>query len=522
MLGSNAAGQLNVPAGTYKAVDASAFQQSVCAVRTDDTLVCWGSPNESMTASPAGTFVDVSMGLVHGCAIRTTGTVACWGRNFWSAKNAPANATFVQIAAGFEYTCGLKSDGFIQCWGGGGVGQTNPPNGAGPFTAISAGYAGSCAVRTDGQLRCWGNRFGTEGVAVAGNDWTDVSGGAFGYCALNSAGGIDCGHTNSAHLFRDNAPAGAYVQVDMGGRHACGIVEDGGARCWSGDPDPLNFSIEAPQPPNVAPTATFSAPSSVNEGSPIALSIGAIMDEDPATVTIAFDCGSGFGTYGSMTSVLCPTDDNGVRTVQAAVKDAEGLTTTYTASVTIDNVGPTVSSFSGATIFAGETYSASGSFADPGADSWTAVVNYGAGITGLALSGMSFALANTYATAGTYLVKVSITDDDGRTGSGGATVTVLAPAGATATMGPKLDNLVSSGKIDATDAAPLKEKVASASESFDKGNTTAGVNKLDAFINQVSALEKSKRLDPTSADELSSTAERIKVSAGGGPPGKKK
>ena len=247
--GDNTDGQLNVPAGTYKSVDASAFQNNVCAIRTDDTLACWGSPAEGMTTPPAGTFKDVSMGLVHSCAVRTDGTMACWGRDWWMPVTDLMwidNSNFAKVAAGFEYSCGLKNDGSILCWGGGGVGQTNPPSPEGPYTAISAGYTGSCALRTTGELVCWGNRFGTEGVAPAGSNWTGVGGGAVGYCAVNSAGGISCGHTDYPDLFTNNAPAGTYVQVDMGGSHACGILSDGSANCWSGSPTPLPFSLTPP------------------------------------------------------------------------------------------------------------------------------------------------------------------------------------------------------------------------------------------------------------------------------------
>ena len=52
---------------------------------------------------------------------------------------------------------------------------------------------------------------------------------------------------------------------------------------------------------NVAPTATFNAPASVNEGSPIGLSLTSPSDpsscDTTAGFTYAFDCGSGYGAF---------------------------------------------------------------------------------------------------------------------------------------------------------------------------------------------------------------------------------
>ena len=105
-----------------------------------------------------------------------------------------------------------------------------------------------------------------------------------------------------------------------------------------------NFSLVVD---NVAPTATFNAPASVNEGSPINLSLSSPLD--PSTVdtaagfTYAFDCGSGYGSFSGTTSASCPTTDNGTRTVKGKIRDKDGGVNEYTASVTINNVAPTAS-----------------------------------------------------------------------------------------------------------------------------------------------------------------------------------
>ena len=65
---------------------------------------------------------------------------------------------------------------------------------------------------------------------------------------------------------------------------------------------------------NLAPVATFNAPASVNEGSPIALEL---TDPSSANTTggfeFGFDCGDGggFGAYSAAASVSCATTDDG-------------------------------------------------------------------------------------------------------------------------------------------------------------------------------------------------------------------
>src|SRR5205085_4859094 len=95
------------------------------------------------------------------------------------------------------------------------------------------------------------------------------------------------------------------------------------------------------------------------------------------------------------------------------VTDSHGLSSTATSTVTVANDAPSIAPFAGATILSGQSYSASGSFTDAGADSWTATVNYGdgSGVQPLALSGKTFALAHQYNGFGTFTVTVAITDD---------------------------------------------------------------------------------------------------------------
>jgi len=91
---------------------------------------------------------------------------------------------------------------------------------------------------------------------------------------------------------------------------------------------------------NVPPTATFSAPASDFAGYPFTLSLSSPSDPSAADTAAgfqyAFDCGSGYGAFGAATSVSCPTDDTGTRTVHGKIRDKDGDFTEYTATVQVN------------------------------------------------------------------------------------------------------------------------------------------------------------------------------------------
>jgi len=94
---------------------------------------------------------------------------------------------------------------------------------------------------------------------------------------------------------------------------------------------------------NVAPTATFVVPTTVDVFSPIPLALMGANDPAAADVlSFAFDCGSGFGPAGASSSASCPTSQLGTRTVRGRVADDDGGSTEYTATVAVvDRVAPT-------------------------------------------------------------------------------------------------------------------------------------------------------------------------------------
>jgi len=112
----------------------------------------------------------------------------------------------------------------------------------------------------------------------------------------------------------------------------------------SGGTDQVSFDLVVD---NVAPTATFYAPMSVDEGGNITLSLTNPSDSSPvdtaAGFEYAFDCGdgAGFGGFGPEASFVCPVSDDGTRTTKGKINDKDSGETVYTAIVTVLDLDPT-------------------------------------------------------------------------------------------------------------------------------------------------------------------------------------
>jgi endonuclease/exonuclease/phosphatase family metal-dependent hydrolase len=90
---------------------------------------------------------------------------------------------------------------------------------------------------------------------------------------------------------------------------------------------------------NTPPTATLAAPATTFAGFPFTLSLTSPSDPSAADTAAgfqyAFDCGSGYGSFGTASTASCPTTDVGTRNVAAKIRDKDGGVTEYTASVAV-------------------------------------------------------------------------------------------------------------------------------------------------------------------------------------------
>ena len=122
----------------------------------------------------------------------------------------------------------------------------------------------------------------------------------------------------------------------------------------------------------VAPTGTFNAPPSAVETTSFPISITGVTDpsgpDTAAGFSYAFDCGSGYGPVGGSNTATCTAPVGpGTMTVKGKVFDKDGLSTQYTASVTVVlAAAPTVATAAADAVGnEGSTITASGGFSDP-------------------------------------------------------------------------------------------------------------------------------------------------------------
>lgn len=129
-----------------------------CAVlMTTKQPVCWGSN----TTSPAISVKDLAVGNTHTCAIKTNGSLACWGS---PSMTVPVGTSYIRIDSGSNYSCAQKNDGKIECWGTGNPGVDKNV----VYDQFSSGFLHTCSLQPKGStdtLSCWGDN--TYGKAPA-------------------------------------------------------------------------------------------------------------------------------------------------------------------------------------------------------------------------------------------------------------------------------------------------------------------------------------------------------------------
>lgn len=203
----------------------SAGGRSVCGLREDGSLWCWGesgfgqrgdgitgfesrsTPSRVLTADGEGSWSDwiaVSSGAHHVCGLRSNGsdesTAWCWGRSqfgqrgddSWSLTRALPAAVlqaeggedpeveeiwtdWVALAANGALSCGLRSNGTLWCWGQGANGERGDGL---PFDSQATPAA---VLAEDGS---WGEPGWT--------DWTDVAVGEFHACGIREDASLWC------------------------------------------------------------------------------------------------------------------------------------------------------------------------------------------------------------------------------------------------------------------------------------------------------------------------------------------
>ena len=174
---------------------------------------------------------------------------------------------------------------------------------------------------------------------------------------------------------------------------------------------------------NVAPIVD-AGPDVVSDEGQTFVSAGSFADSGIDTWNATVDYGDGtvpqaLSLNGQLFELSHIYSEDGSYTVSITVTDGGGLSGVGTAIITVNNVAPDVFLPGDVTLDDGFTYSGEGSFADPGADTWTGVVDYGdgTGVQSLTLNGKAILLSHSYSDYGVYDVTVTVTDDESGVGT---------------------------------------------------------------------------------------------------------
>ena len=230
--GSNTYGQIDAPDGTFTAV--SPGLEHTCALRSDQSIACWGRNLLGRTEPPQGEFSAVTSGIIYSCALRADKSIVCWGHG----QLDPPQGMFSEIYVGPNHSCALSTTGTVACWGSNTYGQTDAPTGE--FEALTVGREHSCGLRVDGQIVCWGsNQYGhadTPDGSFLSIATTSFARFGHGYtCGVRADRSVACWGKHERLRVVPEPPDDTFSSVAVSRSHACGLRTDGVIRCWGLD-----------------------------------------------------------------------------------------------------------------------------------------------------------------------------------------------------------------------------------------------------------------------------------------------
>ena len=460
----------------------NAARQSAAAVRLTDgrVLVAGGIGGSPFASLATAELYDPASGT-------WAATGSMWNRRYWTFEDMAALDNFLSLLPdGRVFTAGgVDRCGALFC-------ARNILNSAELYDPASGTWTRTGAMT--------GRRAEHQTTVLPGGRVL-VSGGQFGGAALNTVELYDV----ASGTFATAAPL-ATARFD----HTTTLLTDGRALIAGGrSATSLSAAEIYSLNTNLAPVAVAGPPVTGTEGTAVALGGSGSADPDGDALSYLWDFGDGSPTAtGAQVSHVYA--DNGTYTVTLTVSDGT-LTGSASTTATIANVAPVVSSLGGGTLLPGETYNGSGYFTDPGADVWSATVDYGdgSGLEPLSLVGKGFALRHVYVAPGSYTVTVTVGDDDGGVGAATATVVIETLVQATRDIERTIGGLVASGTIEPGTANALTVKLEAAIAQLQRNNTTPVENVFAAFVNQVNALVRSGRLDSAAGQSLLDAVRRI-------------
>jgi alpha-tubulin suppressor-like RCC1 family protein len=415
------------------------------------------TPRLSPGAVNLSDVVDIHGGREHVIALRSDGTVWTWGSNAsgqlglgpTTNRSVPTRVTavanVVAVETGHNFSMALRSNGTVWTWGMNADGQlgdgtttqrSSPVQVAGltDAVAIAGGRDMGYAIRANGTVVGWGaNSEGQIGDGTTtrrlvpvpvGNlsNVTHIAGGRDHGLARRSDGSVwawgrnDRGQVGDGTTTNRTAPVqvtSGVIDVAAGAFHSYALRSDGRVSAWgANDRAQLGDGTTTARP---RPVAVLTVADAVSIGS--ARDAGMVTRSDGRVMTWGHNASGqlGDGTTTNRTSGIV------VPGVNSAVKAAGGGSQYMVALVGVSappaNKAP-VASFTRVCSQLACTFDASGS-SDPDGLVASYAWDFGDGSTATVPKP-----SHTFATGGSYQVRLTVTDDRGGTDSAAAAVTV--------------------------------------------------------------------------------------------------
>ena len=282
-------------------------------------------------------------------------------------------------------------------------------------------------------------------AAPAGTTFVSIDG---GFTCTAVAGGLDCRSAQgSAFSVASGATAAFHLVFNVAANAASPLVATVTATADSSDPTPANNIATLSTRLNRAPSVTPAAAQSVSEGTSASVALGAFADDPgdgPWSVTIDWGDGTPPSTRTTHSDgALAPemhtyAEGPASFTVRVQVTDRSNLTGEASFTVSVANVPPAAVTLVLAqpSIDEAGTATLSGSFTDPGLqDTHVVVIDWkdGGALSTITLPAgtLTFSATREYADdvptatpADAYTIGAVVTDDDGGSAQGTATLTV--------------------------------------------------------------------------------------------------
>lgn len=175
---------------------------------------------------------------------------------------------FESVSAGIWHACGVTPAGLAYCWGANHDGKVGPGAGSDVllpqlvspdlvFRQLSAGIYHTCGITRDGAAYCWGTQWGPESEGLphpgptshspvlvgGGHAFVQIDAGLSHSCGLTESGAAYCWGVNSSGQLGNGSTTSSaapvvvagdfqFRHVSAGWSHSCGVTTDGRVFCW--------------------------------------------------------------------------------------------------------------------------------------------------------------------------------------------------------------------------------------------------------------------------------------------------